>query len=100
MPRPPSLTWDQVAAWRMQRHHLTRRAPRGAALDVVSRVGGLHAQVMSSAEISLWARVSRLEASAVSTALWTDRTLVKTWAMRGTLHLLAASDYPVWQSAL
>jgi hypothetical protein len=41
-----------------------------------------------------------LEPDAVNRALWTDRTLVKTWAMRGTLHLLPAAEYPVWQAAL
>ena len=24
----------------------------------------------------------------------------KTWAMRGTLHLLPAAEYPMWQAAL
>jgi hypothetical protein len=28
----------------------------------------------------------------VSHALWEDRALVKTWAMRGTLHLLASGE--------
>jgi len=29
-----------------------------------------------------------------------DHTLVKTWAMRGTLHLLRADDYPTWVAAM
>lgn len=33
-------------------------------------------------------------------ALWKDRTLVKTWAMRGTLHLLPSSELPSWHAAL
>ena len=33
-------------------------------------------------------------------ALWEDRTLVKTWAMRGTLHLLPAGELPLWHAAL
>jgi hypothetical protein len=36
----------------------------------------------------------------VANALWRDRTLVKTWAMRGTLHLLPARDYGMWQAAM
>jgi len=31
--------------------------------------------------------------------LWTARTLVKTWAMRGTLHLLDASDLTIFTGA-
>ena len=41
-----------------------------------------------------------LESDAVQRALWNDRSLVKTWAMRGTLHLLPAADYPLWETGL
>jgi hypothetical protein len=95
-----SLTWDQVAAWRARRHLLDRRVPRSELLAVVRRLCGVQAQLMRSAELTLWARVDGLAGDDVSTALWQDRTLVKTWAMRGTLHLLAADEYPLWQAAL
>jgi hypothetical protein len=68
-------------------------------LEVTSRIAGLHAQVMSSAELTLWARLDGVEPDAVQRALWQDRTLVKTWAMRGTLHLLPAAELPLWQAA-
>jgi hypothetical protein len=55
---------------------------------------------MSSAELTLWARVEGLDRHAVQRALWKDRTLVKIWAMRGTLHLLPADELSVWHSAL
>ncbi|MEU4743873.1 winged helix DNA-binding domain-containing protein [Actinosynnema sp. NPDC023658] len=93
-----SLTWRQVAAWRTSRHGLDVRRPAADALDVVSRLCGLHAQLMSSADATLRARVDGLADDAVERALWTDRTLVKTWSMRGTLHLLPAAEYPLWQS--
>jgi uncharacterized protein YcaQ len=94
------VTWRQVIAWRLQRHGLTRRAQPGQWLDVPARLCGLHAQLMSSAELSLWARVDGIDRAAVSRVLWQERALVKTWAMRGTLHLLPARDFPVWQAAL
>jgi winged helix DNA-binding protein len=94
-----SLTWPQVLAWRLTRQHLGRRATRGEALGVVSQICGLHAQVMSSAELTLWARVEDLEAAVVPKALWEERSLVKTWAMRGTLHLLPAAELPMWVGA-
>ncbi len=96
----PLLTWEQVLAWRMHRQYLARRAPRDQMLAVVGDICGLHAQLMSSAEIALWARVEDLEPEAVQSALWEERTLLKTWAVRGTLHLLPASEYPLWQAAL
>jgi len=69
-------------------------------LAVASRLCGLHAQVMSSAELAAWARVEDLDREEVRRALWEERTLVKTWAMRGTLHLLPASELPLWHAAL
>lgn len=94
------LTWAQAAAWRARRHYLNRRAPAARMLAVASRLCGLHAQVLSSAELTLWARVSGLRRGDVQRALWDERTLVKTWAMRGTLHLFPATDLPLWFAAL
>jgi uncharacterized protein YcaQ len=96
----PDLSWSDVAAWRSRRHRLHERAPATAMLQVAGELCGVHAQVMSSAELTLHARVDDLESTAVADALWRDRTLVKTWAMRGTLHLLPAVEYPLWQAAL
>jgi hypothetical protein len=42
-------------------------------------------------------RVEDLDRQAVQRALWEERTLVKTWAMRGTLHLLPNGDSPLWR---
>jgi hypothetical protein len=97
---PIRLTREQATAWRLARQHLDRRAPREAWLEVVSDIGGLHAQLASSAELTLWARVEGLEPGDVERALWEERLLVKTWAMRGTLHLLPADELATWQAAL
>lgn len=87
-----SLTWDQVNAWRMARHGL---APRVEFMEAVRRIIGVQAQVMSAAGLSLWARVDGLRPADVQGALWQERVLVKTWAMRGTLFLFAAEDLPL-----
>jgi winged helix DNA-binding protein len=94
------LTWPRIAAWRVRRHHLDQRAAAGDMLRVASQLCGLHAQVLSSAALMVWARVEALDQGAVQRALWADRTLVKTWAMRGTLHLLPTDDLPLWHAAL
>jgi hypothetical protein len=94
------ISWRQAAAWRVRRQFLDRRAPAGSMLAVASRLCGLHAQVMSSAELTVWARVEGLDRQAVRRALWEDRTLVKTWAMRGTLHLLPTAELPLWHAVL
>src|SRR5438105_15322184 len=94
------VSWEQVGAFRARRHSLDRRAPRAALLRVAGRICGLHAQVLSSAELSLWARIEGLPRDAVTRALWRERTLIKTWAMRGTLHLLPRAELPLFVGAL
>ena len=54
---------------------------------------------MSAAELQLVTR-SRANVEDVRTALWTDRTLVKTWLVRGTLHLIPAADLPLYSAAM
>ena len=95
-----TLTWDQAVGWRLRRQHLADRQPRKRLPDVVHDLCGLHAQVMSSAELTAWARVDDLRRTDVRDALWERRELVKLWAMRGTLHLVTAADYPTWVGAL
>jgi Winged helix DNA-binding domain len=94
------LSWARVMAWRAARHRLDERVPATAMLRVVADIAGLHAQVMSSAELTFWARVDELAGDAVQRALWEDRSLVKLWAMRGTLHLLPAAELGTWLGAL
>jgi uncharacterized protein YcaQ len=98
--RPLELSWSDVVAWRARRHRLHERAPATAMRGVADELCGVQAQVMSSAELTLNARVDGLDPEAVARALRQDRTLVKTWAMRGTLHLLPSADYAMWQAAL
>jgi hypothetical protein len=65
----------------------------------VHDVGGIHAQVMAAAELSLAARVDGITQQDVRDALWRDRTLVKAWTLRGTLHLHAAGELALWFAA-
>ncbi|MGH2529826.1 MAG: DNA glycosylase AlkZ-like family protein, partial [Actinomycetota bacterium] len=84
----------------MSRHRLDRRVPKGRLLDVVRDVCGIHAQVQSMAELQVWARVEGVSPNDVRDALWAERSLVRTWCMRGTLHLLTAEDLPLFVAAL
>ncbi|MGK5552648.1 winged helix DNA-binding domain-containing protein [Actinomadura kijaniata] len=86
-----SVTWPQVLAWRSRRQHLERPAD-ASALDITRRLAGVQAQVASAAELSIAVRRAAPDPDEVPRALWHDRTLVRTWAMRGTLHLLPADE--------
>ena len=93
-------TADQVRAWRLRRHRLDAPAARDELLDVVADLCGVHAQLAGSAELALWLRVDGLEPGEVDRLLVEERALVKTWAMRGTLHLLPAREYALWLAGL
>jgi hypothetical protein len=94
------IAWEQALAWRMRRHYLIERASPHDLAAVVDRLCGLHAQVMSSVDLALWARIDGLEKDAVADALWRRRTLVKMWAMRATLHVLPATNLGTWIAGL
>ncbi len=82
----------------MRRHGLVDPLPTLA--EVTARTCGMHAQVMSAAEVALGVRTSGVTRQGVREALWERRELVKTFGPRGTVHLVAASDLPSWCSAL
>jgi len=90
-----ALTWEQVQAWRLGQQGLLPRLDRRHWMRAVERVLGVQAQVGSAAELAIGARVDGLQRADVQRALWQDRTLVKTWAMRGTIHVFAAADLPL-----
>lgn len=93
------LTWEQVHSFRMQQHQLLDPTDPEHIFHVVKRIGGIHAQLMSSAELAINARVIDYLPADLEQALWRDRSLIKTWAMRGTLHLLPSGEFPVYVAA-
>ncbi len=84
----------------MRGHHLHPRATADHLVAVVRDMCGVQAQVMAAARLSLRARVDGLLHADMDRALWEERTLAKTWAMRGTVHILPTEDLPVFISAL
>jgi uncharacterized protein YcaQ len=55
---------------------------------------------MGAAQMALWTRKRDLTRAEFDSALGEERTLVRTSCMRGTLHLLAASDFLIYIKAL
>jgi hypothetical protein len=87
-----------AAGLRLERHLLT--TPATSLVDVARLLGGVHAQVLSSADLQLWNRVRGHRPGDLDRALWEERTVVKTWLQRGTLHVVAADDLPLFVGAL
>ncbi len=94
------LSRAQVNSWRLSKQHLMERAPKERLARVVSDLCGVQAQVLSGAALAIWARVDNVTSGDIDDALWKHRTLVKAWCMRGTLHLLAANEFPLYVAAL
>jgi hypothetical protein len=97
---PAALTWTGVTARRMARHALTEPATGLGPAAVAGLLCGAHAQVLSAAELSIGRRIAGATRADVRRALWQERSLVKTFGPRGTIHLLPTADLPMWTGAL
>jgi hypothetical protein len=93
-----SITRQQALAWRMRRQLLDPPGTLSVA-KVVARLCGVQAQVASSAELAVRVRRETSRPGEVGRALAEGR-LVKTWAMRGALHLLSPDNGPVFLSIM
>lgn len=84
------IGWHQALAWRMRRQLLD---PVGSlpVAEVVRRLCGVQAQVASSAELAVRVRRAASRPGEVARALSEGR-IIKTWAMRGALHLLTPEE--------
>lgn len=82
----------------MRRHLLDPVGSVGVD-DVVRRLGAVQTQVASSAEAAVRVRREASEPGEVGRALAEGR-LVKTWAMRGSLHLLTPEEGSAFLSLL
>ena len=86
----PDTTWRRVLARRYRRHFLTG-PPAATPHEVADRLLGVQAQVPSCAEEAVAVRGPSPAAVRAGLA---DGSLLRTWAARGTLHLLTARAAP------
>ena len=96
----PVLSWAQVSARRLDRHGLSAPLAGAEPADVVAAMCGAHAQLLTAAEWSIGLRLAGVTRGDVQAALWTGRSLVKTFGPRGTVHLLPTRDLALWTGAL
>ena len=92
MSRGRTLTGDEVRRLRVAAQRL-HRPGRSSATELVRHLTGVQAQVLSAAALALRARTEGLAGERVTEARVHERSIVLTWAMRGTLHLITAEDY-------
>src|SRR5476651_1561440 len=78
---------------RLGSQHLTDETRMGADPAAIARsVCALQAQSFDAARHQLRVRGTGITAATVDAAFGHERTVVRTWLMRGTLHLCATDD--------
>jgi winged helix DNA-binding protein len=82
--RPPD---PLLRRYRLAAQKLTAESPASSATDAARAVCGVQAQDVRASHLALRSRVSGLERADVDGA-----DLVRTWTVRGTVHLIAAAD--------
>ncbi len=98
MPAGRSISPDQLRALRLHGQLLT--GPRaGSVAAAAAHLGGLQAQAAPPAQLAIRARTSGLATADVDRACGTSREVTRTWAMRGTMHMLATRDVR-WMTGL
>jgi hypothetical protein len=95
------LSDDQARLLRLEAQGLVSRQPASAesVLQAVRMRVGIQAQEPLAARLALRARCEGLMPATVDAALLENRSLIRTWCLRGTLHLVAAQDLS-WLLAL
>jgi len=92
------VTWREALAWRMERQ-LLEPIRDASVTDVVRQLGAVQAQVASSAELAIRLRRRASRPGEVAAALKRG-DLLKTWAMRGALHLITPAEGAAFLSVI
>jgi len=87
-----TLTIEELRMLRLKAQCLLPRAQTTALVDVVKALVGVQAQLPSAMELALRARVAGLTLDEVNRCRVEERAVVRTWCMRGSMHLLAADE--------
>lgn len=88
------FTDEEVRSLRLRSQRLDPRFAVSTVEDVITDVCGLQAQDVRAAGLAVRARSSDLTAEDVEAARYEERSVVRTWCIRGTLHLVATDDLP------
>ncbi len=93
------VTLERLAYHNLERHSLIDRAPAADAIRVVEDMCGLNAQGALNYNLSLWARVEGLDNRFIRDSI-RDKTLLRSWFMRNTVHIMTTRQAFVARPAL
>ena len=90
----------RVIAFTLERQFLLRPAPRDRPLDVVHRLVALQAQIPTVPAVSLAARVEGPPTDRIRRALLEEKSCLRAWCLRGTVHVVRTDDFPLLHAAV
>lgn len=93
------LTLESLRRLRLQAQGLNTESLFNDVAQVTRNASGLQSQELPAATLAVRARTGGLTAEDVRHAREVSRSIVLTWTMRGTMHLVAAEDVG-WQLRL
>lgn len=93
-----TLTLRQLNRATLARQMLLARE-KVSTVEAVERLCGMQAQEAKPPFIGLWTRLAEFRRQDLHTALF-ERAVVRATLMRGTLHLMSASDYTAFRMTL
>ena len=86
-----ALTTENLRQLRLRHQWLTQRTERSAA-QVVRQLCALQSQEWAAAQLAIQARTQGITQADIHYAREVERSIVLSWSLRGTLHLVAAED--------
>jgi hypothetical protein len=86
------LTRDEAIRLRLRSQRLHPDTAMADVHDLAANISGFQAQDVSAGTLSFQPRSTGITAADVDRARNTERTIVRTWVMRNTLHFIAAED--------
>ncbi len=91
---PAAIPPARLLRLRLAAQRLSPAAAAGSAQEAAAAVCGIQAQDVRASRLALRSRVPGLERADVDG----DSSLVRTWTVRGTVHLIAAADLPLFHT--
>ncbi len=95
---PLKLTETQIRWFRLRRSGLA--APFPSPEQSARSLAGVQAQILPAAGLALWNRTRGLTYADFDDRLHVRRSLVKLWGQRGTLHVYASDEWPLFNGAM
>jgi len=95
-----AIPLERLTRFYLVNHSLLHKSKKQNVPNVAGAICGLHSQLPLTPYYSLWSRMEDFKPEMLEEALYRAKSLVRTWFMRGTLHIIPIKDLPTYHHAL